>query len=135
MGWIKYIIFIILFVSFFLVVSLVGLRHETNVISTQEVKVASDSVNVGEARVDMEGHMDKETILSNLFLRIADAHKYHDYGTEISYVFLDENDNVTTNEDDIKSVQFEVKVMHRNGGVQSTSRERLEINELLGGDG
>ncbi|RKJ25528.1 hypothetical protein D7X33_43520, partial [Butyricicoccus sp. 1XD8-22] len=63
----------------------------------------------------------------------ADSHKNHKHETLISYVFLDDGGNVTNNENNIKSVQFEVKLLNEKGEVQSISTERIEVDSLLGG--
>lgn len=134
LSWIKQIFIIFFFVSIIVFIELVATKHQSNITTTQDVEFALSTVNVGEARESLEGNMTKDAIVSNLLLKIADAHKDHKYETVIDYVFLDENGNVTNDEDKIKSVQFEVKLLNKKGQVESISKERIEINSLIGGE-
>lgn len=126
-------VIIIFFVVIIVFVSLVSLKHQSNVVSTQDVDFGLSTINVGDARNSLDGVMTKDAIVSNLLLKIADSHRNHEHETVVDYVFLDENDNPTNDDNEIKSVQFEVKLLNRQGEVESISTERIEINSLLGG--
>lgn len=121
-------------VATIVVIVLFGLIHQTNIISTQDVDLDLASVNVGEARETLSTTLDKETIVSNLLLKISESHTNHKHDTSVSFAFLDENGNVTEDEEEIKSVQFKVELLNKDGQVQSVSRERIEIDSLVGGD-
>lgn len=107
------------------------MKHQGNITSTQNVGLGMSVLNVGEARESLSATMNKEALEANLLLHIAEEQKNHEHGTKISYVFLDKNGNVTSDLDDIESVQYQVELLNKNGEVISISRERIEIHSLL----
>ena len=118
---------VIVFIAVIGLVAFVSLKHQSNVVTTQDVGLDLTTVNVGEARNSLEGNMDKETLVSNLLLKIADAHKDHNHETLVSYVFLDGNGNVTNDDDNIKSVQFEVKLLNKKGKCNPYQEKELRL--------
>ena len=110
MSWIKYFFIALLFFSVIWIVTLVSIKHQANVTSTQSMYLNLSSINVGEARDSLKSNMNKDILEANLLLKIAETQKKHDYDTSISYVFLDEEGNITTDEDDIRSVQYRVEI-------------------------
>ena len=134
-NWIKYLIFSLLFVVVSIFIIFVSVRHQTNIISTQEVEGALPSVSIGDIRTENAVSLDLDSLVSNVLLSIADSHKEQGKDIQVDYVFLDGDGHVTN--DDIQSVQFEVKLLGKNGRVESTSRENIEIDYLrdkFGGD-
>jgi len=135
MNWVKYFIIIMFFVGIIGFITLLSLKHQSNIASTQNISFNMSGVNVGEARESLIGYMDRETIEANLLLKIAETQKSHEHETVMSYVFLDDEENITTNDDDVKSVQYKIELLNKKGEVESVSTERIEIHSLLGGGG
>ncbi|MEN1969697.1 hypothetical protein WMZ97_16665 [Lentibacillus sp. N15] len=134
MNWIKYLVIIIFFAVVIVFISLISVKNQTNKTSTQEINFNLSTVSVGDARVSLNGSMDKKAVVPNLLLKVAESQKKHDHNTKISYVFLDDNGRATVNNDDIKSVQFKVELLNKKGEVETVSKERIEIDALTGGD-
>lgn len=127
-NWIKYLIFSLLFVVVAIFIIFVSVRHQTNIISTQEVEGALPSVSIGDTRTENAVSLDLDSLVSNVLLSIANSHKEQGKDIQVDYVFLDGDGNVTN--DDVQSIQFEVKLLGKNGRVESTSRENIEIDYL-----
>lgn len=135
MNWLKYFYITMVVVLTITIVTFLGLKHQSNITSTQNMQLSLSSINVGEARESVKPSMNKDVLESNLLLKVAESQKKHEHKTVISYVFLDSEDKVTTNEDDIKSVQYKVELLDEKNRVISKSTERVEIHSLLGGGG
>ena len=129
-NWIKYLIFSLLFVVVSIFIIFVSVRHQTNIISTQEVEGALPSVSIGDVRTDDSVNLDLDSLVSNVLLSIANSHKEQGKDIQVDYVFLDGDGNVTNDDVDIQSIQFEVKLLGKNERVESTSRENIEIDYL-----
>lgn len=130
-NWIKYFAISLIFIAGALFVFFASVRHQANVISTQEVEGALPSVSVGDARIEGMSNLDIDSIVSNIMLSIADAHRDYRKNVEINYVFLDDNNQVTESEENISAIQFEVRLLGKNGRIKSTSKQKLELNYLL----
>lgn len=126
-SWMKYAVIGVIFFVAILWVSNIGLRHSTNIASIQEVQVGTQSVKAGEMRNSATNALDKEALVANLLLEITKTHKEQGKDIQVDYVFLDETGNVTSNDDEIKSVQFRVQILDKNGSVLSTSTQRITL--------
>lgn len=131
MNWIKYFAIMIVFLIVIIVAGYVSFKHQLNVTSTQNVGLGLSTLNVGEARESLSSTMNREALEANLLLHIAEEQKEHNYDTRISYVFLDNEGNITSELDDVKSVQYQVELLGENGKTISTTRERIEVHSLL----
>lgn len=131
MSWVKYFPIIALTTFVIVFLAFIAMKHQGNITSTQNVGLGMSVLNVGEARESLSATMNKEALETNLLLHIAEEQKNHEHDTKISYVFLDKNGNVTSDLDDIESVQYQVELLNKNGEVISISRERIEIHSLL----
>lgn len=126
-SWIKYTVFGLIFFAAILWVTNIGIRHSTNVASVQEVQVGTNSAQVGQMRENATNVYDKEALVANLLLEVTKSHKEQGKDIKVDYVFLDENGNVTSNDDHIKSVQFRVQILDKDGTVLSTSTQRMSL--------
>lgn len=128
-SWIKYTIIGVFFFTVILWIANVGIRHSSNVTATQEIQVGAKSAQVGEMRVNATNVLDKKALVANLILEVAKTHKEQGKDVKVDYVFLDENGNVTTEDNKIKGVQFKVSILDKNGKVLSTSTERVSLEK------
>lgn len=129
-NWIKYTFISLLFVAGAIFVFFASVRHQSNVVSTQEVEGALPSVTLGEARVEGISSLDIDSIVTNIMLSIAESHRGYRKNVEIDYVFLDKNDHVTESKENISAIQFEVKLLGKNNRVESTSKQKIELDYL-----
>src|SRR5690625_3607804 len=114
----------------------INTQHQSNIVGTQGVHsetLGLDSLNVGTLRDSGEIEVNKEALVTNMALDIIKNHKKQNKSIEVSYVCLDESDNLTEDESNITSVQFEVKILGKNNRVESISNERVEFSQLEGG--
>lgn len=126
-SWLKYTsIGLIFFVAIFWI-SNIGIRHSSNVASVQEVQVGTESAQVGQMRNNATNAFDKEALVANLLLEVTKSQKEQGKDIKVDYVFLNENGNITTRDNDIKSVQFRVQIIDDDGKVLSTSTQRMSL--------
>src|SRR5690625_2749580 len=97
-NWIKYLIFSLLFVVVAIFIIFVSVRHQTNIISTQEVEGALPSVSIGDTRTENAVSLDLDSLVSNVLLSIANSHKEQGKDIQVDYVFLDGDGNVTNDD-------------------------------------
>lgn len=128
-SWIKYLFIGLIFLCGTLFVANVGLRHNSNVTTTQEVELALKSSQVGELRENATNVSDKEALVANLIMEIASTEKEQGKDMKIDYVFLDHNGNPTQQDNNIESVQFRVKILDDDGEVISTSTQRVSLSK------
>ncbi|GAE93080.1 hypothetical protein JCM21714_2117 [Gracilibacillus boraciitolerans JCM 21714] len=130
-SWIKYLVIGgVIFVSgIILITNAGGVRHSTNVTATQEVQIATKSAQIGgEMRENTDNKIDKKAIVNNMILDIAKTHKEQGKDIEVDYMFLDGSGNKTSNDDNIESVQFLVKIMDK-GKIISRSEQRIDLKK------
>lgn len=127
-SWIKYFVIGLLFVAAIIWASNIGVRHSTNVAAVQEVQIGIESALVGKIRENATNAFEgKKALVANLLLEVAKAHKEQGKDIQVDYVFLDKNGNVTSNEDDIQSVQFQIQILDDDGKVLSSSTQRISL--------
>lgn len=130
-NWLKYTIIGILIVLVMLFIVIVSTKHQTNITGTQTVDPALKSSEVGSTRnSDNRVSMTKKSIISNLVSDIAKEHNQQDKDIEVEYVFYDKNGNITNNENNVASVQFEVFLIGKNDRVESVSRQHIILDDL-----
>lgn len=105
--------------------------------TTKEVEVLADTISVGLIRseIDEDGRVDgkffdKEELIANLTANITKVQKNHEYDIHVDYVFFDNDGEVTQKDEDIRSVQFRVKYVDKNGKVKANAEKHLAINQL-----
>lgn len=126
-SWIKYIIIGIIFVLAIVWVSNIQLRHSNNVASIQDVQIGTKSAKVGEMRTNATNTFDKEALVANLLLEVTKSYREQGKDIKVDYVFLDGNGNVTTNDNDIESVQFRIQILDDDGSVLTTTTQRTSL--------
>ena len=72
----------------------------------------------------------KKAIVSNLLTNIVKTHKEQGKNIQVNYVLLDTDGSKTTDEAEIDSVQFEVLLLGKNDRIESTSIQRVQLNEI-----
>lgn len=130
-NWLKYLIIIAVFIFGVVSIAIIGTRHDGNVTATQEVEVALESSQIGQMRESATIAIDKQAIVANLLLEIANTYKGKEDELKIDYVFLDGSGNQTNNDNTIESVQYRVQLLDSNNEVLSTSTQRIGLNKLM----
>lgn len=126
-SWIKYMVIGTIFIVAILWISNIGIRHATNVSAIQEVQVGTESAKIGIMRESATNALDKKALVANLILDIAKTHKEQGKDIKVDYVFLDEDGNITNNDNAIKSVQFRIQILDKDGTVLTTSTQRTTL--------
>lgn len=134
MNWVKYWPFAMLFIVVLVILAFILMKHQSNITSAQNVDMGMSTLNVGQARESLSATMNKDALEANLLLHIAEEQKEHGNDTRISYVFLDKDGNVTSDLDDVESVQYQVELLNKKGDVISVTRERIQIHSLMDGE-
>jgi hypothetical protein len=126
-SWIKYMVIGMIFFVAILWISNIGIRHAANVSSIQEVQVGTESAKVGNMRESATNALDKQALVANLLLEIAKTQKEQGKDIKVDYVFLDEDGNITNKDNDIKSVQFRIQILDKDGSVLTSSTQRTTL--------
>lgn len=130
MSWFKYFLLAIFFLALIVFIYFAVLKHNANISSTQDIEFVNSAIDVGKAREGTEISISKDLMISNLLLQVAETQKGNHHTTEVEYVLLDENNNPTNDETEIRSIQFNVNLLNKNGKTISNSVEKIEINSL-----
>lgn len=130
-SWIKYVVIGIIFVAAVVVVSTFSIRHSTNIASTQEVQLSMKSSETGTIRETATNAIDKEALVANLILETVKAHKKQGKDIRIDYVYLDNDGNITNEDQEIKSVQFKLNLLNDNKEVVSSSTQRVALEKII----
>ena len=103
--------------------------------TAEEFTVMNNTVNVGEVRKNYEDGntfelFDKEELAARALLEVSSNQKDHDLDMEVSYAFLDKDNNVTEDEKLIRSIQLKVSYKKLGKSI-STTTHRYGIDELM----
>lgn len=128
----NYLLFFLALVLAVVIVSVLYLQHNANVSATQNVQFAMESSEVGTARTEGKGVLDKKAAVANMVSEIADSYKGTPYQVEVSYSFLDKNNNVIGNGNNTAatSIQFKVVLLDDDGQEQTTSIQTRSLKEV-----
>ncbi|MEK5504088.1 hypothetical protein [Bacillus sp. FSL M8-0168] len=127
-GPVKWTIVSVFLIAFLCLGAFGYLKHESNVRTVQEVKLALASSNIGNARDGDEPSLSKDAV-SNLITEVVESEKNNGNDIRIKYVFLDKENNLTTNPENANSIQFKIELLNKNK-VVSTSVSRLVLKEI-----
>lgn len=130
-NWIKYLIIIAVFIFGAVAITVIGTRHNSNITATQEVEVALESSQIGQMRENATIAIDKQAIVANLLMEVANSYKGKEDELKIDYIFLDGSGNQTNDSDSIESLQYRVQLLDSNNEVLSTSTQRIGLNKLI----
>lgn len=106
---------------------------EGNVRAVQEVEAALQSANIGLIRDGASPTISKKEIVANMVKEVAETQKNSGNDIKIKYVFLDEKDNVTNDESNINSVQFQINLINDDGETISVAESKLSLKEVYNG--
>lgn len=125
-------------IVFMLVVLYASSMQNLTTRSTGETEFVKDAFAVGELRNEVQKtgevnvrHVNKKELVANFISNLVSTQKTHPYDLKIDYVFYDKNKNVTTTEDEIRSVQFRVQYVNERGEIKGTAERHLAINQLI----
>ncbi|MDF2535160.1 MAG: hypothetical protein K0R18_1319 [Bacillales bacterium] len=105
-------------------------QQKMNLDTIQTVNVALKSLNIGDLRNGLSYSMNKRDVVNELILEVVRVQKNHGKDLRISYAFLDYENKITENENEIFGIQFRVELLNKNGEVESISEQR----QILKGD-
>ena len=105
-------------------------QQKMNLNTIQTVNVALKSLNMGDLRNGSSYSMNKRDVVNELILEVVRVQKNHGKDLRISYAFLDHDNKITENENEIFGIQFRVELLNKNGEVESVSEQR----QILKGD-
>ena len=105
-------------------------QQKMNLYTIQTVNVALKSLNIGDLRNGSSYSMNKRDVVNELILEVVRVQKNHGKDLRISYAFLDHDNKITENENEIVGIQFRVELLNKNGEVESVSEQR----QILKGD-
>lgn len=122
---------LVLFIVFSVAYSSLSQNMTTN--STSEVELLEEALSAGIIRSEIEsrdnfGFIDKDELVANMVSHIASVQKNHGRDLRIHYVYLDNNGRITEVEQDIRGVQFQVKIVSKDGKVKGTAEKRVMLN-------
>lgn len=105
--------------------------------TTAEIEVLADTLSVGVIRGEIdengvieEQHFNKDELVANLTARVVEVQKDNPHDIKLDYLFYDKENEITEEQDDIRSLQIRVQYIAQNGDVQGTAERRIEINQL-----
>lgn len=105
-------------------------QQKSNNDSIQTVSVALKSLNTGLLRSGSSYSINKNNVVNELILEIIKVQKNHGKDVRISYVFLNDENLPTENENEMTGIQFKVELLNKKGEVVSISEQR----QILKGD-
>lgn len=104
--------------------------------TTNEVETIVESITAGMVRGEIETNEDgfpflkEEEVVSNLYANLANSQKNHRYKIDLQYSMLDKNGAITTNETDMRGIQFVVYYLDNEGKVKASAERRLILHTL-----
>ncbi|MFZ7947181.1 MULTISPECIES: hypothetical protein [Bacillaceae] len=113
-----------------------GLIQNSATTTTSEVQVLTESVSAGIIRGEVEEgtddfpHFDKDELVANLITNVSTVQKTLGFDVKLDYVFLDNQGNVTEDDNLIRGIQFRVQYVDDKGKVKATAERRLALNYL-----
>lgn len=102
-------------------------QQKVNTLTIQEVSLGLQYQSLGMLRDEGKATIDMEETVDELIVQVCNVQKNHGKDIRISYVFLDENANVTEVEEEVESIQFKVELLDGNGEVVSSAERRLAL--------
>lgn len=121
---------IVLFVVYF------GVVQNTATSSAEDTEGLMPNASVGTIRANAEEgndgykYFDKEELVSSLVANIAESQTNYNYNTNLYYLFLDENGEVTEDEDDMRQIQFLIQYVDDEGEVYGSAERTLSFHTL-----
>jgi len=129
------------FLGLLTLVLVVGIAYYSSVQNittdtTSEVEMLAEAVSAGIIRSEIAsrddfGFIDKDELVANLVVHIAEVQTNHGYNVNVSYVFLDKDGNPTDTDDRIRAIQFQVQLLNADGSVRGTAEKRMSLNYEL----
>lgn len=101
--------------------------------TTSEVELLAESVSAGIIRSEIDAgdnfaFIDKKELEANLIAQVANVQKKHGQNIKIQYAFLDKDNRITTVDDKIRGVQFQVQLLGKDGESKGMAERRVSLN-------
>lgn len=105
-------------------------NHENNTMSAERVAGILQTSTLGAMRdnPDKVG-LDMEDTIANLTTKILQEQSKHNRDLEISYVFFDNNNQITKDKNKMVGVQYRVRLLD-DGKVQSETEKKLMLRKV-----
>lgn len=135
LGWLKNLLVSIFVVGIIIFSSYMTILHTNNVRAIGEVDGAIRSAMLGETRgMGMSAGIDKDEFYGAVVDGIVNTQKKHNKTVRVKYIFLDKDAKRTEISEQIKSVQYELTVVNKDGIEQSKAVKSLAISDLGEGE-
>ncbi|MFV1457196.1 hypothetical protein [Bacillus mycoides] len=107
------------------------MNHTNNTMSAERVTGVLETATLGAMRNNPENYrLDMKDTIATVTSNVLKSQTDTERDVEISYVFFDKNNNVTTKEDDMTGVQYRVRLLDKKGKVQSETEKKLVLKEV-----
>ena len=107
------------------------MNHTNNTMSAERVTGVLETATLGAMRNNPENYrLDMKDTIATVTSNVLKSQTDNERDVEISYVFFDKNNKVTTKEDDMTGVQYRVRLLDKKGKVQSETEKKLVLKEV-----
>lgn len=135
----KWIFFSLLFIMIVLGISYASSVQNITTRTTSEIDVLSDIEKIGVIRggLNEEGtsneqleYVDIDELVESFIAEVVSVQKSLHYDIQLEYVFLDEEGNVTENENEVRGIQYRLQYLNEKGEVKGTAEGRRTLHQL-----
>ncbi|PER55606.1 hypothetical protein CN495_07580 [Bacillus thuringiensis] len=106
-------------------------NHQNNTMSAERVMGVLQTSTLGAMRDNPENvGLDMEDTIANLTTKILQEQSKHNRDMEISYVFFDNNNQITKDKAKMVGVQYRVRLLDDKGKTQSETEKKLMLRKV-----
>lgn len=106
-------------------------NHQNNTMSAERVMGVLQTSTLGAMRDDPNNvGLDMEDTIANLTTKILQEQSKHNRDMEISYVFFDNNNQITKDKKKMVGVQYRVRLLDSEGKTQSETEKKLMLRKV-----
>ena len=136
LSWLKYVVVSIAVIGLVIFSGYMTTQHTANTRTVAEVDGAIKTALLGESRGQgIDSGISKEEFVSAVIASVVETQKNHGKTVKVDYVFLDSGGNATEVDESIKSIQYGITVLGKDGKVQSSAEKHLAIDSVGGSGG
>ena len=129
LSWIKYVVVSIAVIGLVIFSGYMTTQHTANTRTVAEVEGAIKTALLGESRGQgINSGISKEEFVSAVVASVVETQKNHGKTIKVDYVFLDSDGNVTEVDESIKSIQYGITVLGKDGKKQSVAEKHLSLD-------
>lgn len=106
-------------------------NHQNNTMSAERVMGVLQTSTLGAMRDNPDNvGLDMEDTIANLTTKILQEQSKHNRDMEISYVFFDNNNQITKDKTKMVGVQYRVRLLDDEGKTQSETEKKLMLRKV-----